>query len=272
LYKFAPPILYAGVPVPGKIVPYIVGMVRNASVNVSVEVSASGGRGLRLSGQPAPDWRLRIALESFVDVLSERLEEELQVDVSYSVAAHDNVLLPSSSIYAILTTAIVEAVAREGGYSLSSSELLEAARSIDEEAGVGLDYIDALRTALVHGKPMVYRRGEDYFELGRASVKLTMMGEVEVESDISKSLDDNTLSLVAKLTSLATIEAAARLRRGEDPLTYFPALSRIENSCFHLLYGVNPPDKKCKWTPSLQQAFNICVEGEGGEGWLEVSL
>ena len=261
-YTMPLPLVYYGVPLPGKANPYIVLLSKNNGVvetMISIEeaekTSSVTIRGITLG------WRYDVAIKSFVDELSSRLEQPLQIEISISVEGL--AYPPAASVYAVTTLALVQAVSEQGGYELSPQEVLQAANSIDQEGGVDLDFVDAMRTALVSRKSIVYRRGEEPVELGTGKeMELELVGEEDIGDDITSKLEDPLYSEITRLLGLNVIEVVHKLReKSPGNNTDLSIYERIENAAYYMLYGANPPDPGCKWVPSLQRVYGVCRTG-----------
>lgn len=260
VYEFPLALPAAGVPIPGKSNPYLILVTPNTMVRIGVDVESSSVPqasigGLRLG------WRFEIAFKSFVDTLSARLEQPMKVRVD--LAVEKVAYPPPAPVYAAATLAVIHAVADAGGYSMEPHEVLEAANSIDSEAGVDLDYVDGLRTALTLSKSIVYRRGEEPVELNtNGRVEIELVGEEDIGEDYSGRTGENVLSAVTRLGGISVVEAVALIREGRVEEA-FELVRRVDNALFYLLYSVNPPEGSCKWTPSLQRVYGVCLEGMG---------
>ncbi|HID42125.1 MAG TPA: hypothetical protein EYP33_08255, partial [Pyrodictium sp.] len=140
MYEFPLALVFAGVPIPGKINPYIVLITPNPVFSIDVEVEESETTSTTIDGVRL-GWRYDIAVKSFVNTLAARLEQPIKASI---VIRTSDVITypPAASIYAATTLAIVKSVVEAVGYELDSHEMLDSASSIDDEAGVGLDYID----------------------------------------------------------------------------------------------------------------------------------
>ncbi|MET1128747.1 MAG: hypothetical protein ABWW70_05475 [Thermoproteota archaeon] len=260
-YSHRLPIALLGVPFGERHNPYLVLVSSKPLLGLRVLVDeADGAPGARITG-PSLGWRFELALKSFVDVLSSRLEQNLEVELVLDTKLS---YPPPSSVYAVATISILRAVAEAGGYELSDEEVIEAARSIDEEAATWMDYIDALRTAAVRGKSLAYRHGEDAVPLGvGGSVELELVGEEDLGADVTSLMPSGVLSALVRFSGMAVIEAINSLRRGSRFSEVFNLASRADNATYYALYGVHPPQEGCKWTPSLQRVYAVCLAGEG---------
>jgi len=260
-----------GVPVLGKVNPYLVVASRSRLVAVDVDVVESEAPSARVEG-PRLGWRLELAVKAFVDALSSRLEQPLEAKVSVTVRGVESP--PAASVYAAVSLALVEAVAEAGGYSLSEEELLQAASSVDQDAAVWLDYLDGIRFASLRGVSALYRSGEDPVVIGgRGVVVLEMVGEQDIGEDISPRLGDPLLVAVARLTGTAVLEAVSRIQGGEARFEeLFPLVARVEDGLFYALYGAEPGGEGCKLTPSLQRVYGVCLAGKGLGDRVEFSL
>ncbi len=257
-YRIAIPVF--GVPVRGKRNPYLVLLSEEELVEVEVDVDEAERPAVRVEGTPQPDWRLRIPLASFVDVVSGRLEQPLDVVVRYRVA--DGVSVPAASLYAVITMELVTSVAEAAGYEMSVDEVLRAAASIDDEAGVGLDYVKAAREAVARGTSMAYREGEEPVPL-RVEAELELVGEEDVAGSFEDELGEQTLNAITRLAGISVVESVSLLREGADFATVFSRQARVDNALYYLLYGLEPPGEGCKWTPSLSSGFGVCSAGRG---------
>ncbi|NPA04679.1 MAG: hypothetical protein GXO09_01110 [Crenarchaeota archaeon] len=257
--RYRLPVVVLGVPIRGKRNPYLVMLTRSGFIDVDVVVEESEKPECLIEGSPSPPWSLRIALQEFVGELSARLEAGLFVRVSYSVAGD----APSSSIYAVLSFEVVRRVAEEAGYGLEPGEVVEAAASIDEDAGVGLDYVDGLRRALVEGCSVVYRRGEGAYPADVPGLRLVLLGEETVSGSLEGEIPSSLLSLLTKLSGSVVVEAVSRLRGGEGWGDVWRWCARMENAVYYLVYGLEPGGEGCKWTPGMQSAAMLCLEGRG---------
>ncbi len=257
LYRL--PLVVAGVPMKTKRNPYIVFLSRDEIVDVDVDAEEGEKPEAHIEGEPPPSWRLTLAFKSFVDTVSARLEQPLRVHLYYTVKGLG--YPPQSSLYAIASLHLVKYLVEAGGYEMSMREILDACKSIDEDAGVGLDYVNALREALAAGHAIVYREGEGTIDLN-LSLELELVGEEEVVGSIEDELPDSIASAIARLAGVAVVSILDTVREG-DLSTFFRVFSRIENSIYHLLYGVSPPEEECKWTPSLQAVYGVCRPGRG---------
>jgi hypothetical protein len=269
VFPLALPVL--GVPVLGKHNPYLVLVSPQLLVEVEVEVwedeqPRASVEGLRLG------WRFELALKSFVDALSARLEQPVAVALRARVEGVE--YPPAASIYAAATLAIVRAVAEAGGYELSSEEVYEAASGIDRDAAVWLDYLDGLRAAMLRGESLVFREGEDPVPLGLGDrVVLELVGEQDIGEDYSARMGDALLSAAARLAGVSVLSAVSALQRREARLVdVFPVAARVEDGLFYSLYGAEPAGEGCKLTPSLQRVYGVCLEGKGLGDRVEFSL
>lgn len=261
-----------GVPVLGKHNPYLVLVSSGAGVSVRVdEVSEAERPSVKIRG-PRLGWRFELALKSFVDTLSARLEQPIEAVVEVETPGVE--YPPAASVYAAVTLALVAAVAEAGGYELESRELLEAASSIDREAAVWLDYLDGLRAAMLAGESIVYREGEEPVKLGLGErVVLEMVGEQDIGEDVSPRLSDAVLSAAARLAGITVVDAVSALRSGEAAFSdVFPLAARVDDGLFYLLYGAEPAGEGCKLTPSLQRVYGVCMEGRNLGDRVEFSL
>jgi hypothetical protein len=254
-YQLAIPVF--GVPVKGKRNPYLVLVSSDALIDVDVEVDEASRPKIVVEGEPPPTWRLRIPLSSFIDVLSDRLEQPVEAHVSYRSKLPG---VPSSSLYAVITLDLVISVAEAGGYSLAPDEVVRAANSIDDDAGVGLDYVKAVREALLRSKSIVYREGDSPIEID-VRARLELVGEEDVTTDAADTLGEQTVNAITRLAGISVVESVAELREGVDFTTVFTRQARIDNAIYYVLYGLTPPDSGCKWTPSLSAGFAVCVAG-----------
>jgi mevalonate kinase len=253
-------IVFFGVPLPNRNNPYIVLVSSDADILIRVglgeEDKASRAiiKGLQLG------WRYEIALKSFIDEVSTRLEQPLYVEIEAHIDKTS--YPPASSVYAATTLAIIQAVSETGGYELSTDEILQAASDIDQEAGIGLDFIDALRTAIVRGKSIIYRKGEEPIALDtKRELVLELVGEEDIGEDLSQNLQDPLASAITRLLGVNVIEAANTIRELQELDNIFQEVElniRIENAAYYMLYGASLPDPGCKWTPSLQRVYAVC--------------
>ncbi len=258
-YPLAVPLF--GVPVPGRSNPYLAAVAPEARVSVGVEVyAAESASSLRLKGLGL-GWRLELALKSFLDTLAARLEQPLDAVLEASVPGYE--YPPPVAVYAAATLALVEAVSVQAGYSLSKEEVLEAASSIDREAATWLDYIDAVREAMVRGVSLVYREGEGAVPLEAGGrLGLVLVGEEDIGEDYSQRLGDPVVSAVTRLGGVSVLDAVTKLREAREPPTdVLLEAARVDNALFYLLYGAQPPEEGCKWTPSLQRVYGVCLPG-----------
>ncbi len=259
--RYPAAIALIGVPVPGKTNPYIVSLLEGVVVEVDVDVAEAERTRASLQGSPPPKWSLEIAVKSYVDAISSRLEQDMEVVVEYSSPLE----LPLSTIFSAISLAVIETVVEAGGYHFTREELLEAANSVDEDAGTDYDYMPGLRLAMLGqpGKVFVYRVGEEPVVLGGAGLlEIEMVGEEQVKIDSPEGYGDSILSLLTKLAGMNVVEAAERLREGEEIDEVFEQASRIDNSIYYALYGLTPIER-CKWTPSFQSGFGVCRAGTG---------
>jgi len=259
-YRLALPLF--GVPVLGKVNPYLVVVTAEPLVQVELELEEAEKPRASVEGARL-GWRFELAVKSFVDTLSSRLEQPLAVRARVKVPGVE--YPPAASVYAALSLAIVEAVAEAGGYELSREELLQAASSIDQDAAVWLDYLDGLRAAILRGESIVYRSGEEPVPVGHGGrVELELVGEQDIGEDISPRLSDPLLVAAARLTGTAVLEAVSALQSGEASLgDLFPLVARVEDGLFYALYGAEPAGEGCKLTPSLQRVYGVCMAGKG---------
>ena len=256
-------IVYYGVPLPGKSNPYIVLRSKDPSlVSIAVGIDeAEKASSVKTSGVSL-GWRYELAIKSFVDEVSARLEQPLHVVLDISVKGVS--FPPASSIYAAASLAIVRAVSELGGYELAVDEVLQAANDIDRESGVGLDYLEAMRAAIIRGKSLIYRRGEEPVDLpSNREIILELVGEEDIGDDITGRLEDPIYSEITRLLGLNVIEVAAKLRENsqDNVETDLSIYERIENAAYYMLYGAGIPDPGCKWTPSLQRVYGVCRPG-----------
>jgi len=262
-YPLAVPVF--GAPVPGKVNPYLVLVTSDPLVSVRVVVLEPPGSGapvVSIAGARL-GWRFELAVKSFVDTLSARLEEPLALRIEVGV---DHVSYPPAApVYAAVSLSVVSAVSEAAGYSLEPGEALEAASSIDRDAAVWLDYLDGLRRALLDAESLVYRWGEDPVPLGTgASVELELVGEEDIGQDYSQRLGDPVLSAASRLAGVAVLSLVSGLRGGEALFQEaFEEAARVDDALFYMLYGAQPAGEGCKWTPSLQRVYGVCLPGRG---------
>ncbi len=258
-------IVYYGVPLPGKSNPYIVLRSKDpglVSVTVELEEAEKASsvivKGVRLG------WRYEIAIKSFVDEVAARLEQPLRVEIG--VVVKNVSYPPASSIYAATSLAVIRAVSELSGYELTEEEVLQAANDVDGESGVGLDYLEAMRTSIIRGKSLVYRRGEEPVDLpSMKEMLLELVGEEDIGDDITGKLEDPLYSEITRLLGLTTIEVASKLRdiSQSNVVLDLSIYERVENAAYYMLYGTDIPEPGCKWTPSLQRVYGICRPGTG---------
>ena len=260
LYEFPLAIVFAGVPLPGRTNPYIILLTPNPVVSIDVDVEESKTTSTRIDGV-RPGWRYDLAVKSFVDTLSARLEQPIKVNITVKVGESVS-YPPAASIYAATTLALVKSIADAAGYELDQREVLDSASSIDTEAGIGLDYIDGLREAMMLGKSIVYRKSEELIELGiGVRLEFELVGEEDIGEEAVEVLKEPLFSALTRLSGLAVVEAVKRLREYEADV--FRLVQRVDNAIFYLLYGAETPRAECKWTPSLQRVYGICKPGTG---------
>ncbi len=236
----------------------MIGVSKDTLIDYSIDAEDSETTSLVVRGEPMPTWRLEFALRSFVEELSSRLEHPLVVRVDYKALNE----VPMASLYAVLSLGVIRYIAEEAGYSLSDDEVLKAANSIDDDAGVSLDYVKGLRTALVYGSSMVFREGEEPISIS-LGVAIEVVGEEELGRVIDEQLGEALLSSVTRLAGLSVVEVVGLLREKTPWRDVFLYGARLDNALYYLLYGVEPPGEECKWTPSLQTVHGICMEGAG---------
>lgn len=258
--RYRLPLVVFGVPLPGKRNPYLVLVSERELVDVEVDVEESSSPRLKVDGVSL-GWRVEMALRSFLDVVCDRLEQPLQATVYVDAGVES---LPSASIYAILSLELVKSVSEAGGYSLEPQEVLEAAKSIDVDAGVDFDYVWACRAALLRGRATVFREGEEPLDANTPSVELELVGEEEVGREIGGVLGETLYSLLTKFAGFTVVELVNRLRKGESWESVWSVGVRVENAIYYLYYGLNPPTgEECKWTPSFQSGYGVCAKGAG---------
>lgn len=258
--RYRLPLVVFGVPLPGKRNPYLVLVSERELVDVEVEVGESSSPKLRVDGSSL-GWRVEVALRSFLDVVCDRLEQPLQATVYLEAGVES---LPSASIYAVLSLELVKSVSEAGGYNLEPLELLEAAKSVDVDAGVDFDYVWACRTALMRGRATVFREGEEPLDANVPSVELELVGEEGVGREIDGVLGETLYSLLTRLAGFTVVELVNRLRNGESWENVWGTGARIENAIYYLYYGLNPPvGEECKWTPGFQSGYGVCAKGAG---------
>jgi len=258
--RYRLPLVVFGVPLPGKHNPYLVLVSERELVDVEVDVEESSSPKLRVDGS-SPGWRVEVALRSFLDVVCDRLEQPLQATVYLETGVENP---PPASIYAILSLELVKGISEAGGYSLEPSELLEAAKSIDVDAGVDFDYVWACRTALMRGKATIFREGEEPLDANVPPVELELVGEEEVGREMGDVLGETLYSLLTRLAGFTVVELVNRLRNGEGWESVWSIGARIENAIYYLYYGLNPPaGEECKWTPGFQSGYGVCAKGTG---------
>ncbi len=256
------PIPLLGVPLRGKHNPVLVALTRGELVEVRVELSEASEARLALRGTPRLGWRGELALRSFLDELVSRLEQPIEAQVEYNARGFH-----VAGVYAVLTYALVEAVAEEGGYEMEPVEVERAANSIDWDAGVELDYIDACRAALARQSSLVYRRGEEPIPVSLEGGALELVGEVELGEVIEDELEEEIVNALTRLVGMSVAVWSRRVVgegwRGLESV--WKRASRLENALYHALFGVELPEEGCKWTPGLQTVYGVCVEKGLGE-------
>jgi len=259
-YPLALPVF--GVPVLGKVNPYLVLASTQPLIGVEVELEEAQSPSVTVEGARL-GWRFELALKSFVDALSARLEQPLAARLGVSVEGVE--YPPAAPVYAASTLALVEAVAEAGGYELDREEVLAAASSIDRDAAVWLDYLDGLRAAAYGAGSIAYRSGEDPLPLGvGGTVALELVGEQDIGEDVSTRMSDALLVGAARLAGSSVLEAVSALRRREAGFgEVFALAARVDDALFYMLYGAEPAGGTCKLTPSLQRVYGVCLEGSG---------
>ncbi len=261
------PVPLLGLQLRGRHNPFLVALTEADVVRVSVELGeCSGAPRLRVEGEPRLTPEAQLALRSFLDELSGRLEQCLEAVVYYEAQ-----LYHPAGLYAVLTYALVEAVAEEGGYEMEAGEVAEAANSIDADAGVDLDYLDAARAAIARGRSLVYRRGEDPIEVSLGGGRVELVGEARLGGVIEDELPEELHVAISRLVGLnVALASRAVVERGwEGFRATWRIASRVENGLYYTLYGLEPPEEGCKWTPGLRTAFSVCLErGIGDEARL----
>ncbi|MET1101399.1 MAG: hypothetical protein ABWW69_02815 [Pyrodictiaceae archaeon] len=262
-YEYKYPLIVLGLPLPGKINPYIVLVSKKKLITVNLEIDTSERTRIRILGEPRPDWRLEIAIRSFVDAVSSRLEQGLDMTIEYE--ARETSSLYTAGLYAILSHAIVKAIVEAGGYEMTDEEILEACKSIDSEAGTDYDYVYALREAASKGRSLVYREGEESIELGNVNVRIELVGEEEVAEPLQEALEDPIASIIARLAGMIVVRSTQMLRNGVEASDVLRRFARLENALYYAVYGIQPPWENCKWAPSLKAGYGICLESGRGD-------
>ena len=251
-------LVFAGAPIPDKYNPYIILVTSKPLVSIIVDIDEAESVSKAVIKGPNLGWRFDLAIKAFVDTLASRLEQPLVVTMRYDVEGVD--YPPAASIYAISTLAIVKTLSDYVGYRMTDEEILQAASSLDEEAGVWFDYIDGLRYAILKNNSIIYRHGEKALDLNvGATVVLELVGEEDIGEDLSKSINADVINVVTRLAGIAVIRAVQQLKNGDPFNEVFRFISRVDNALYYMLYGANLPPEGCKWTPSLQRVYGVCV-------------
>ena len=261
--RYPLPVPLLGIQLRGRHNPFLVALSSSELITVEVELEeAESSPSLRVEGEPRPSDAMLLALRAFLDELSARLEQPLSARLYYEALRYH-----PAGVYAVLTYALVEAVAEEGGYEMSEKEVAEAANSIDADAGIDLDYLDALREALARRSSLVYRRGEDPVEVKLEGGVVELVGEEGLGEVIEDKLDDELHVAISRLVGMTVAVAARRIVsdgwRGFNGI--WGVSSRLENGVYYALFGVEPPPAGCKWTPGLHSVFAVCVDVGMGE-------
>lgn len=260
--KLPLPLVLTGIPIQDKYNPYIILVTSRPLVSIIVDIDEAESVSKAVIKGPNLGWRFDLAIKAFVDTLASRLEQPLIVTVQYDVEGVD--YPPAASIYAVSTLAIVKTLSDYVGYSMTDEEILKAASSLDEEAGVWFDYIDGLRYAILKNSSIIYRHREKSLDLNvGATVVLELVGEEDIGEDLSKNINVDVINVVTRLAGIAVIGAIQQLENGDPFNDVFKLISRIDNALYYMLYGANPPPEECKWTPSLQRVYGVCVYGKG---------
>ena len=260
------PLAIVGVPIPGKTNPYIITRTNSRLVSVEVSLESSKETLTTLRGTPSPDSVLVLAVKSFVDAISYRLEESFRVRITYESKL---LSLPSSHLFSVISTAIIEALVEAGGYEMTGQEIVKAGGSIDRDAGTDYDYITGLRLSILEllDPVFVYRNGEEPIGLpGAGKIKVEFTGEEKIETNMYAYTEKIT-NLFTRLAGMNVIDTVERLRNSgtqKERMKAFEAASRIDNSLYYALYGLKPIDN-CKWIPSFGAGFGLCVEKGMGE-------
>ncbi len=143
-------------------------------------------------------------------------------------------------LYALVTTRVLEEMGLEG------NELLDIASSLDKYTGLYSTVLEGLRRAIITGKPLVYRHGEepvilDYKKLAGLETRVSRYTRVTSKA-VFKGLDSIRTAII-HLTGYSIIEFTRCILPScfMECIDLFYNTVRVYNAVYYIVYGVNPP-------------------------------
>ncbi len=233
------PALVLGVPLPESENPYIAAPVSRAVVDVYLKESKSVS--FELVGEPPRAPLIRGSLSDFWKRLCDGM------NLRYEARVRIENLLGSpgpSGTYATLTVALLHTLAREHGETLDEFEMIEMGRLADpfrsEPPWSGV--IDALRFSSATGEVVAYRNEEEAARLGRKEIDLryeTLAPSFRPRIT-REALGGELYSALIKLAGLEVLEAAVKLREGEEIEKVIKIMLPIQESLALGVWNISP--------------------------------
>jgi hypothetical protein len=233
------PAVLLGVPVPESENPYLAVPIARTVLEVRLEPSKEVS--FELVGEPPRAPLIKGLLSEFW----ERLCKGMDLRYSAKIAVEEVIGEPGpSGMYAALTVALLHALAREHGETLDEYEIAEMGRLSDpfNEGPPWSGVVDALRFSVSYGSVVAYRNEEEVAKLGKEGV------EVKYETIAPsfrprvsrKALGGELYNALVKLSGLEVLEAAIRLREGEDIKEVIKKLLPLQEAVALGVWGVQP--------------------------------
>lgn len=227
--EYPAPIPFSGIPIPGRNNPFL---VIHASLKLRVKISI-GNAGCNVGGAVIP------GLSSIICRYKARLEEALGARIGMNIEAEAAGLMPRSSLIALLTLAMIEALGLESGYSFSNEEKLSYASILDAASGYRgwpSSLLRAVRESAVLKAPLIYREGEGSIALPRL---LNAAAHKCLAIDKPPTLPDESLAnAVTHLSGTLTLKTAEAFRKHD--LEAIREYWRMEDGLWYSLWGIMP--------------------------------
>ncbi len=251
------PAVLLGVPIPESENPYLAAPVGRA--RYLVEVEDCGRPGITIEG---------------LDELRDGIGEFWRSTVSgMELKACARLALESvegsptrAGLYASSTIALVHALSKYYGETLSSMELVELSRYGDPYySGVWGFVLDALRYSVVEGACVVYRNDEEHYPLGPHEARVTVHGMIGLgEPLVSKdSVGPDVYSALIHAMGVTVLEASLRMNEGASLADVVKSLGPVHEGLMTAIWGAGRSDG-CITSPGLpREAEILCPEYAG---------
>ena len=166
------------------------------------------------------------------------------------------------SIYSLITSLIIHAIAKYHGEILDTWEILEIARYADPiSRPSGWAYVlDAARYAVLTGTPVVFRNEEEYAKI-ESKVEANLRYQYSIRPTSQKltreSLGGDVYNALVRLAGVMVLEAAVKLRERKDLFFIIETLNKLQNGIISSVWSIDYPPSNCTIVPGMPTEFDV---------------